>query len=489
MKRRYKAIDLNAPSASIKSASIAQFGSKLLNVFMQLAVTMVLARLLTPEQFGTVAVLTAFSGIFNILADAGISTAIAQSRDLDESEYERLLFLGLIIGVVLTVAFCLLSVGVAWFYEDAAYVPLGCFLSLAVLFNSLNMVPNGVLIKERKFNLIAARLIVCTLVVGAVAIILALLGFGAFAIVANTVLTALFVFVWNLRGTHLRLSIGDLRGVIAKVGSFSAYNLGASLIGWLAYNLDSLIVGKVFGSTELGYYNKACSLYAYPLNILATPITDTILPFLAPLRDNPDDLRRRFLGIFRKLSFISAFCTVGMHVCAAELILIMFGDQWAPAIPMLAALAFAVYSRGINGSFGALLSACGRADLLMRSTAINTVVTVGTICLGGALGSIQALAVCVTAAYNIEIIAPVYLCAKYCLHISTFRFFSYMLPDVVACVAVVGLAAVIPWGFENAFLSLVVKGAFVALAMGLFKIGCDRILYREKPSLRALIEK
>lgn len=149
-------IDLNAPAKSMKSASIAQLSSKMLNVVMQLVVTMVLARLLTPEQFGTVAVLTAFSGIFNILADAGVSTAIAQSHDLDESEYDRLLFLGLIIGLVLTAAFCLLSLGVAWFYEDAAYVPLGCFMSLAVLFNSLNMVPNGVLIKERKFNLIAA---------------------------------------------------------------------------------------------------------------------------------------------------------------------------------------------------------------------------------------------------------------------------------------------------------------------------------------------
>lgn len=479
-------IDLNAPAKSIKAASIAQLGSKMVNVVMQLVVTMVLARLLTPEQFGTVAVLTAFSGIFNILADAGISTAIAQSRDLDESEYDRLLFLGLIIGLVLTAAFCLLSLGVAWFYEDAEYVPLGCFMSLAVLFNSLNMVPNGVLIKERKFNLIAARLVICTLVVGAIAVLLAFFRFGAFSIVANSVLTALFVLVWNLRGAHLRLSVGSLRGVLAKVGSFSAYNLGASLIGWLAYNLDSLIVGKLFGSAELGYYNKACSLYAYPLNILASPITDTILPFLAPLRDDVNVLRQRFVGIFRKLSFISAFCTVAMHVCASELIVIMFGEQWVPAIPLLSVLAFAVYSRGLNGSFGALLSACGRADLLMRSTAINTVVSVGMICIGGALGSVQLLAICVTVAYNIEMIAPIYLCAKYCLHISLLKFFSYLLPDIIGCLVVIFSAASIPWGFENVFLALAIKGLFVFCSMVFVKLVCDWVLYHEKPCLKSL---
>lgn len=487
MKTRFKKIDLNAPARSIKAASIAQLGSKLINVIMQLVVTMVLARLLTPEEFGTVAVLTAFSGIFNILADAGISTAIVQSSDLEEDEYDRLLFLGLLIGIVLTALFCLLSVGVAWFYGDAAYVPLGCFMSLAVLFNSLNMVPNGVLIKERKFNLIAARLVACTLVVGAIAILLAFFGFGAFAIVANTVLTALFVLVWNLKGTRLRLSVGSLRVVVGKIGSFSAYNLGASLIGWLSNNLDSLIVGKAFGAAELGYYNKACSLYAYPLNILTSPITDTILPFLAPIRDDGDALRDRFVGIFRKVSFISAFCTAGMHVCAAELILIMFGDQWAPAIPMLSVLAFAVYSRGVNGAFAALLSACGRADLYMRSTAINTVLTIGMICLGGVLGSVQALAVCVAVAYNVEMLVPVRLCAKHCLRVSLARFISYMLPDLVGCLVVAVAATLIPWGLENAFVSLLLKGAFVLLGMVALKVLTDWSVYREKPSIRSFV--
>lgn len=274
---------------------------------------------------------------------------------------------------------------------------------------------------------------------------------------------------------------------MAKVGSFSAYNLAASLIGWLAYNLDSLIVGKLFGSAELGYYNKACSLYAYPLNILASPITDTILPFLAPLRDDVEVLRQRFVGIFRKLSFISAFCTAGMHVCASELILIMFGEQWTPAIPLLSVLAFAVYSRGVNGSFGALLSACGRADLLMRSTAINTAVSVGMICLGGALGSVQSLAVCVAIAYNIEMVAPIYLCAKHCLQISLVKFFSYLLPDVIGFLAVAVSAAAIPWGFENLFLSLAAKGLFVLAGTVFLKMVFDWVLYHEKPSLRALI--
>ncbi len=477
-------IDLGGSSTSIKSASVVQLGSKMINVVAQLVITMVLARLLTPEEYGTVAVLTAFSGIFSVLADAGISAAIAQSQDLDSHDYERLFFLSLIIGIGLTLVFCLLSFVVAWFYGDSIYVPLGCLMSLAVLFNALNMVPNGVLIKERKFKLIALRLVACTIAVGAIAIALAFLGFGCFAIVMNTVLTALFVFLWNLNGTGIHMSFGSVRGVWGKVGSFSMYNMGSSLVGWFANNLDSLMVGKLFGAAELGYYNKAYSLYGYPLSILATPITSTLLPFLAPLQHDEKALDAKFTRVFRRLSFISALCTAVMHVCASEIILVMYGQTWAPAIPMLSILAFAVYSRGINGSFGALLSAVGRTDLLMRSTTINTIMTICSICLGGALGSVTSLSACVAIAYNLEMVIPSYFCAKYCLGVSLRGFVSRMLPDLACCVVTIIAFTFLPLKIGNVYLALVLKVILVLGVMGLGKALVDYFVFHEKPRLR-----
>ena len=457
-----------------------QLGSKVINVVVQLVITMVLARLLTPAEYGTVAVLQVFSALFSILADAGISTAIARSQDLDQADYERLFFLSLLIGLGLSAAFLLLSFVVAWFYGNQIYVPLGAVMTLAVMFNSLNMVPNGILIKERKFKLIAVRLVVCTVVVGAIAIGLAFLGFGCYAIVLNSVLTALFVLVWNLVGSHLRMSFGSVREVYAKIGSFSMYNMGNSLIGWFAANLDTLIVGKLFGSEALGYYNKAYSLYSYPLNILTAPITDTLLPFLADLQSDVEALRACFLRVFRKVSFLSALCVAGMHVCAAEIILIMYGDTWVSAIPLLSALAFAVYSRGVNGAFSALLNAAGRADLLMRSTVINTGVTLAMIVWGGALGSVQTLATCVAIAYNLEMILPIWFCARFCLDMAPLRFFKHFVPDLGAALLTCVLAAAIPWSFDNVFLSAVVKAAFVCAVMFGVKVLVNRFVYHER---------
>lgn len=446
---------------------MAQLGSKMISVVVTLGVQMILARLLTPGEFGVVAILTAFTGFFTVLADAGISTAIAQFQDLTRKDYERLFFFSLVLGIALAVAFFLLSIGIAWFYGDDIFVPLGALMTLSVLFNALNMVPNGVLIKERKFNLIGLRLIVCTLAVGAVVIVLAFVGLGCFTIVLQSVLTSLFVLVWNLATSHLRMSVGDFRPILKKVGSFSLYQFGHEAIVWFSGNADSLLAGKLFGPVALGYYNKAYSLYGYPNNILAAPITSTLIPFLAPLQNDKSALRVKFLNVMRKVSFICALCSVGMSVCSAELIAIMFGEAWLPAAPLLQVLALAIYARGVNSVHAPLLSASNRPDLLMCSTLVNTIVTLSFICLGGAFGSIESLATCVAGAYNLELIIPVLFCSKHCLEMKWQEYLKVLLPDVVSIVLALLVCSFIPWPSWDVLLLLVAKGAVcVALLSG-----------------------
>ena len=433
-------------------------GSKIVNVAIQLVITMVLARLLTPEEYGVVAVLTVFSSFFSVLADAGISTAIAQFQDLRQEDYERLFFLSLLLGIALSVLFFFLSFGIAWFYDNSIYVPLGSIMTLAVMFNALNMVPNGVLIKERKFGLIGMRLVVCSVVVGTIVILMALAGLGCFAIVLNTVLTSLFVLIWNLTTSHLKMSVGDIRPIARKIGSFSLYQFGHEAIVWVSGNADSLLAGKMFGAAALGYYNKAYQLYGYPNNILAAPITSTLIPFLAPLQRDTKALRVKFLSVLRKVSFICALCTVGMSVCSDEIIQIMFGKTWAPAAPLLQVLALAIYARGVNSVHAPLMSATNRPDLLMRSTLANTLVTLTMICVGGFLGSVESLALCVAIAYNFELFIPVYFCSKYCLHMGIWSYFKTLLPDITIMLIALVFSSLMPWNMGNVFISLFAKG-------------------------------
>ena len=318
--------------------------------------------------------------------------------------------------------------------------------------------PNGILIKERKFNLIGLRLVICTVLVGVVVVALAFAGFGCFAIVLQSVLTSLFVLVWNLATSHLRMSVGDFRPILKKVGSFSLYQFGYEIIAWLSGNADSLLAGKLFGSAALGYYNKAYSLYGYPSNILAAPITSTLIPFLAPLQNDKPALRAKFLGVMGKVSFICALCTVGMSVCSSEIIEIMFGDAWLPAAPLLQVLALAIYARGVNSAHAPLLSASNRPDLLMFSTLVNTVVTLSFIFLGGFFGSIDSLACCVAIAYNLELIVPIYLCSKHSLDMGLIEYVKVLMPDIISIVLALIVISFIPWPSWNVIVLLLIKG-------------------------------
>ncbi len=471
---------LSEASNSIKSASFAQLGAKLISVIAQLGVTMVLARLLTPEQYGVVAILASFNSLFTIIGDAGISTAIAKYQDLTKEDHERLFFVSLLLGLALTVFFFLLSMGIAAFYGNPEYVTLGGVMTLAVLFNSLNMVPNGLLIKERKFTLIGVRLVASTVVVGLMAIALAFAGFGAYAIVLQSVLTALFVLVWNVLTSHVRMSFGAIRPVLHKVGRFSAYQLGNNVIVWFSGNVDTLLVGKLFGSASLGYYNKAFNLYGYPLNILVAPITTTLIPFFAPLQDDLDALRLKFFNVFRKVSLIGTLCTVWMSACASEVILIMYGDNWEPAIPLLHVLALAVYARSVNSVHAPLLSATGKSDLLMHSSTFNTIFTVVMIFFGAFFGDVQGLATCIAIAYNCELFLPVLFSARHCLHVGALGYFAkYLLPDMVIGVMAIVLCGLIPWPQANVFLLLLGKAVFCGLFVLALRNIADAALFHE----------
>lgn len=472
-------LSINGASKSIRNAAIAQFGSKIANLIFQLGIQAILARLLTPEEYGTVAILTVFTALFSVLSDAGLSMAIVRYQDLEEEDYRILFGFSLFFGTVLAVLFILVSYAVSIIYSNPDYIPLGSVLSLTVLFNSLNMVPNGLLQKEKKFKLIGLRLVAATSVVGIAVIFLAFLGFGCYAIILNSVLTSLFVLLWNVRGSHIKPLFKDFRPILRKVGRFSFFQFGSSAISWIATNADTLVVGKLFGSESLGYYNKAYSLYGYPNSILASSISSTLAPYFAPHQDDKVRLYREFTRVINKVSTLAMFCTVEMSICSSEVIEIVFGSTWAPAAPLLHVLAIAIYSQGMNQAHAPLLSATGRTDLLFRSTAVNTVITFLLIIVGGLLGSVQSLANCVAFAYSIEIILPIFFCIRCCLGRQIAPYVLMLAPDIIAGASTIFLFGIIGCRTASPFISLILRGmgALISFAVLKFILGlfCNKL--------------
>ena len=393
----------------MRAAALFQFGSKYISMGAQVVITMVLARLIAPEEFGLVAIVTVFTGLFSLLSDMGVGVAIVQYRDLTEEDYGALFGFSVLLALGLTAAFCAASPLIAAFYGDARLIPLCCAASPQLLFATLNMVPSGLMLKERRFDAIGIRLVCATVVSGAVAIGLALGGAGCYALVVQSGLSAFIVLAWNLAARGVRYVSLRFKGPLKRIFSYSAYQFGFSLINYFSRNLDNMLIGRFMGSAQLGYYDKAYKLTGYPLSAFSSVIGSIIQPYMAEHQDEPDAIFNCFMKVEKLLSLVGAGVAVVFMCASSEIIQVCFGPGWESAIPVFAVLGVSVYFQMMGNPSGAFFQSLGRTDYMFRVGLINTCITVVGLCAGLVGGSI------LTVAYGIA--------AAYCLHMFSIAYF------------------------------------------------------------------
>ena len=393
----------------MRAAALFQFGSKYISMGAQIVVTMVLARLIAPEDFGLVAIVTVFTGLFSLLSDMGVGVAIVQYRDLTEEDYGALFGFSALLALGLTAAFCAVSPLIAAFYGDSRLTALCCSASPQLLFATLNMVPSGLMLKERRFDAIGIRLVCATVASGVVAIGLALAGAGCYALVVQSTLSALIVLAWNLLTRGVSRVSFRFKDPLKRIFSYSAYQFGFSLINYFSRNLDNMLIGRFMGSAQLGYYDKAYKLTGYPLSAFSSVIGSIIQPYMAEHQDEPDAIFNCFMKIEKLLSLVGAAVATVFLCASSEIIQVFYGPGWESAIPVFAVLGVSVYFQMMGNPSGAFFQSLGRTDYMFRVGLINTCITIAGLCIGLVGGSI------LTVAYGIA--------AAYCLHMFSIAYF------------------------------------------------------------------
>lgn len=424
--------DQKLSSTSMLSALGLQLISKYANVAVQLVVSMILARILTPGEYGTVAIVTVFTSFFAILADMGISTAIVQYKDLTKSDYNGLFTFSCLLSLLLAGLFCLISIPISAIYAETQLVPLCCFASLSVLFNTLNMVPNGILMKERRFKTISLRLVVVSVLSGMVAVLLALLGCGCYALIWNSIISAALIFLWNWAATKVVPNNLHFRAPLKRIARFSIYQGGFSIVNYFARNLDNLLVGAVMGSAQLGYYDKAYKLMQYPLNYLTGIFSSVLQPYLSDYQNDKKKLYTSWLSICRVLAVVGMLVTAVFVSFPEEIVVLMYGDQWTFAAPALAGLGISVGVQMVNSTSGAIFQSSGHTDVLFRSGLICTAVSLVAIGGGVALGSLAALGCAISVAYLIHFAITIYLLVWKVLDVKPVHYLVNFVPAVAA---------------------------------------------------------
>lgn len=452
---------------NIKKASLINAIGKFSTIFLNLAVNAVLARILSAEDYGVVAVITVFSTFFTTFSDMGFGAAIIQKKDLTQEDVSNIFSFTGYVAVSLAAVFLLLAYPISLFYGNPVYVTLGAMLSVSLFFNALNMVPNGMMNRDKRFVQIAVRTVVVYLGAAVCTIFLAFAGLRYYALAIQAILTALFNFLWNYLQTRPKFRFRFQPESIKKVLNYSGFQFAFNIVNYFSRNLDNLLTGKFIGSAALGYYNKAYNLMLYPVNNLTGIVSPVLHPILSDYQDQPKVIYEKYMKLVKLLASMGILIAPVCYLAGKEAIEILYGADWHDSILCFQLLSLAIIPQMINSSAGAIFQAINQTKLLFLNSCINTTITVIAILIGiFAGGDIVVLSLCVAIAYNIHFVTAFTMMVKLGFRFRLADFLLRMLPQGIMLVIMVCGVLTYPFAIGNVFLSAVVKFAWLAVFYG-----------------------
>lgn len=457
-------------SISLKRATILNVSSKYVTVIINILVTAILSRILTPNDYGIVAVITVFTNLFSILSEMGIGPAIIQNKSLTKSEIDDIFSFTAMAGIVLAGGFALLSIPIAIFFDDNVYYPIVMILSVSVYFNTINMVPNALLYRKQKFMAIAVRTVSVCVATSIIAIVLAFMGAKYYTLVIQSTLSSLFLFIWNVWGSNLHLKLRVDFQSVKKIRGYSTYQFLFSITNYFSRNVDNISIGKFLGNECLAYYDKSYKLMMYPLSNLTFVINPVLHPILSVHQDDLSYIYRKYINVIKMFSALGALIQPICFVCAQEIILILYGPQWESAVPSFMILSCSIWAQIISSSAGAIYQSINKTKLMFQSSIVHVCITLILIfaCLFK-FRTIEGVSIAVAFAYILKFFIEYYFLINKGFGKSFLAFLSGLIPNFVSIIftTLLGvflcktLSSVVM--LESAFAGILLKSAIIAV--------------------------
>lgn len=449
---------------TIKKAAFINAIAKYSKIFLSLIVSAILARLLTPEDYGIVAVIMVFTTFFITISDMGFGAAVVQNKELSQNDINNIYSFTVYISLFLMLVFAVCSFPIALFYKDKVYIKLGLLLSISLVFNALNMVPNGILNREKKFANIAFRTIIVYIGSAIITVVVAFVGARYYSLVIQSIITAIFTFLWNYIIIKPKFYKKVNFSSVKKVFNFSSYQFAFNIINYFSRNLDNLLTGKFLGNDKLGYYNKAYILMLYPVNNLTGVISPVLHPILSDYQKQKKVIYEKYMRIIKLLMCIGLYVTPVCMLAANEIIILLYGKNWIDSIKCFQLLSLAIIPQMLNSSAGAIFQAIGNTRLLFLNSCINTIVTVLGILIGVFIGgTIEALSICVACAYCIHFCTAFFMLIKIGFGYKLRSFVSKLYIEFFILFIMIIASVVYPFRFSNIVLSILVKCLYLLI--------------------------
>lgn len=363
-------MDWNPGDGEFRSKTVQGIGwslsSQVVNQAIAMIAVIVLARLLSPREFGLLAMVTVVTIFAELFCDMGFSASLIQKQDVRQEHLSSVFWFNLGVGVALMVIFVGAARVVAGFYGEPILAPLTAALSANFLIGSVSIVQRTTLVKSMEFRRLAIVDIIGTGVSGSIAVTMALLGAGVWSLVGQAV-------VRSGMATALLWTLGEWRPSLVfrwkdvkELLSFSLNVFGSKILNYWVRNIDYLLIGRYIGTQPLGAYRNAYQIMLFPLISVSGVISRVMFPALSMIQDDKDRVRSAFLRSTRAIALVTFPMMTGLLVTVEPFVMTVFGPKWAQMIPILRVFCLVGLMQSIGTLNGNLFLSQGRADLQFR---------------------------------------------------------------------------------------------------------------------------
>ena len=345
-------------------------------------VGIILARLLSPREFGLIGMLTVFIAVSQSFIDSGFSNALIRKKDCSNTDYSTVFYFNLAVGVLFFILLYLSAPPISGFFNEPELTAILQVMGVVLIIDSLTIIQRTILTKRIDFKLQARISVIASIGSGFVAIAMAFNGFGVWALVAQRLvkqgLNSLFLWIWNRWKPLLVFSTESFK----ELFGFGSKLLISGLIDTIYRNVYFLIIGKFFSAQELGFYTKADEFKRLPSQNLNAIIGRVSYPVLSTMQDDIPRLRNNYQKLIRSVMFITFILMIGMAAVAEPMIHTLIGAKWEPAIIYLQMLCFVGMMYPLHALNLNMLQVQGRSDLFLKLEIIKKIIAIPTIVIG-----------------------------------------------------------------------------------------------------------
>lgn len=358
-------------------------GGQAAKIVLGLASLSILARMLSPEDYGLMAMVLTIVSIAEVFKDFGLSTAAVQAKTLSAQEKTNLWWLNTGIGALLCLVVAALSPLVAWFYQDERLLPITVLMSLNFLISGMTVQYFAQMQREIEFGKIALNNILSNLIGLGIAFIFAAQGYGVWALVAQGITISLASLLLCLVQTGWLPGIYRSSTSVKKFLNFGLPLMFSNLLTHFSAALDSLLIGRLAQAEVLGYYNRAYQAVRTPLNSLRSPLNNVGFSALSKKKASKEELLELAGKGQILLGYPLALLGGGFAAASTPLVLLFLGPQWSDSVPFFAWLAIAEGLHCLALTAGWIFLTTGQSKYVFKLTLANTVIRIIFVVVGG----------------------------------------------------------------------------------------------------------